>query len=434
MAIHAVGQTCHFIKLYAAGSFFVGCCSPEEKARARTCPAFPQLYALFHLRKMSLPPPTPSQPSPPSSYPTTTMTDNRLQELEQKCEALSELCKKQASEIARLNVETKNMQQQIDTCSSWAQEELDKISSRLDAAVSTQDDLSAKLNFCLPRIWNKNGTCFVEEERRQTALLEEALEELQKEQAAQRILLLRLKIGLTIAYPDHPLSLHRVAQEDEMAPGITTPGVPPFLPVLSSAQKRIPPISPTAPAAPALANQKSVHLSLKRGASRPIMEANERSVVSEEPNKRWNFGFRPRRSTAPSSSSSPLAESESRQRQGSETASPIDPKYGNPVATIHPAFRSASNPAVPPAAAAPKSPGSNASRSSSVQTVIHIPAVRSASGDSGGVFVSHDTGENDDTMETVKEVVSLPGSEDPSPTESWKSAEDGGPSLPREED
>ncbi|KAJ5366374.1 hypothetical protein N7541_000315 [Penicillium brevicompactum] len=373
-------------------------------------------------------------------------------------------------------------------------EDMETIRSRLNATVTSQGDLNSKLNLCLPRIWDGKGQSFAEAERRQLALLEEALEELQKEQAAQKKLILRLKIGLTMAFPEHPLSLTRVAQEDEMAPGVTSPGVPPFIHPPNSAQENIAPgapaspaspnapsarSTPTTPTTPTLSKQKSIHnFSLKRSAGKPnvdpvspqspprttsasklIKEANERSMASDEPSKRWNFGFRNRRDAEPSSPKSPLAVSPRHPKQGDDTAehapgismgathagtssvpsSPTSPTAGYPMSMIHPAFRSTSSAGAQSASAALRDntnvqghseatspilaegqyPGSMlqpAFRSSSAETVIHIPSM--------GQW-------DDDTIETIREVISLPGSGDPSPTES---SVVGGSSLPHRED
>jgi hypothetical protein len=288
-------------------------------------------------------------PREPSGFsPTTYHTSDyeAIRNLQQKYEAHAKLLEKQGHDMVR-------MERKLSDLSVWTQEQFrdlierfsnmshansdmfakqrqlsyDIAKSRLELkneikseihAMQTEinnltasfSDLHAKINICLQRLWDNTEETFTEYQRRKNERLEEDLEKMKDQLDYLKQLVIRVRVGLTLAQPNHALSYTPVASE----PPTTHGPAPVHAPSPSMGRETIHPAKHTlskqisTPQFSTKRNASNLTSGILRSASghaisfRTTKEALDTQDSPADNNRRWGLFGRRRRDASDTSS------------------------------------------------------------------------------------------------------------------------------------
>jgi hypothetical protein len=349
-------------------------------------------------------------PSPRHHLPGTSPLNPHLNELEtvrtlqQKYEAHSKLLEKHGSELVRL-------EKKMDDFSAWTQEqfrdvverfgnmsqansdmfakqtqlsydiaksrlelknelksEIYEMRAEINGLTASFSDLSAKDDICLQRLWNNSDETFIEHQCRKNELVQEDLKRVKNQLDYLKQLVIRVRVGLTIAQPNHALSYTPVATQPPATPGLAT-GLTPSPSMgregIHLAKRTLSKQISTPQFSFKRSPNSKLNSGLLRSASGPASafraakEAIDKQDVTAENNKLWGL-FNRRHRNASDTSSGKFPWSGRRQKQDviagippvpsipkgiarihgdTKIGSPVDLSFGYPMENIHPALR-----------------------------------------------------------------------------------------------
>lgn len=245
--------------------------------------------------------------------------------------------------------------------------ELHEMRTEINGLTASFSDLNAKVDICLQRLWDNSDETFVEHQCRRNERVDEDIQDMRNQLDYIRQLVIRVRVGLTLAQPSHALSY---TPESQQRP-ITNPAA-----VLASSSPQD--IHPTKRvlskqiSTPQFSTKRSpsklkLTSGLLRSASttasafRAAKEAIDKRDISADNNTRWGFFGRRRHdaSDASSSNSKPnrpgrrmkegedtpippvpcIPEGIARLHGDTKTSLPVAPQNGHRLSLIHPLFR-----------------------------------------------------------------------------------------------
>jgi hypothetical protein len=249
------------------------------------------------------------------------------------------------------------------------QSDIYEMRTEINDLTAAFSDMSAKVEICLQRLWDNSDETFTEHQCRKNKLVQEDLDSVKNQLDYLKQLVMRVRIGLTIAQPNHALSYTPDATLRSTTPGRTT-GPTHSLSMVEESNH---------PANRTLSKQVSTpQLSTTRGsgnkpksgllrsASGPASafkaanETLENQYVTAENNRRWGIFNRRRRKGSDASSNSKFSWSGRRQKDDNDSnippvpsipkgieriygnarvGTPINPAFGYSLENIHPALR-----------------------------------------------------------------------------------------------
>lgn len=189
------------------------------------------------------------EPRPPRSV----VSPGAVRSLQQQYELHSALIEKQGNDIARL-------EKKLEEMSNWLQVQLNDLITRIsnlsqsnsdmfakqtqlsydlaktrfgtscevkkdvhemrteiNGLLASFSDLNSKVDICLQRLWDSSEETFLEYQRRVNERLDDDLMDVRDQLYQLKQLVIRLRVGLTIAQPDHALSYIREPQNRHLA-------------------------------------------------------------------------------------------------------------------------------------------------------------------------------------------------------------------------
>lgn len=391
---------------------------------------------------------SPREPPPGVSPSTSHASEHEaIRTLQQKYEAHSKLLKKHGHDMVRL-------EKKIDDLSIWTQEqfrdlierfgnmsqansdmfakqtqlsydiaksrlelknelksEIYEMRTEINGLTASFSDLNAKVDICLQRLWDNSDETFTEHQCRKNERMEEDLENVKDQLDYLKQLVIRVRVGLTLAQPNHALSYTPVASQPPIAPG----QAPALTASPSMGNETLHPAKRTLTkqiSTPQFSTKRSpskLTSGLLRSASgtasafKAAKEAIDRQDASADNNRRWGL-FKGRRRNASDTSSGTGKFPWSGRRQKEDDISNIPPVPSIPkgIARIH----------------SDTKPDSSNPRFGYPMDNVH-PALRPQGDESYGVY-SPTTGPSEKTSPVevaTEEVVSLPSTYVSSPAE-----------------
>lgn len=245
--------------------------------------------------------------------------------------------------------------------------EIHEMRTEINGLTASFSDLNAKVDICLQRLWDNSDETFVEHQCRRNERVDEDIQDMRNQLDYIRQLVIRVRVGLTLAQPSHALSYTPESQQRPIAnPAAVLASSPsqdihPTKRVLSK-QVSTPQFSTKrSPSKLKLTSGLLRSASSTASAFKAAKEAIDKRDVSADNSTRWGFFGRRRHDASDASSSNGKPHRSGRRLKEDENTPippvpcipegiarihgdtkanlPVGPLNGQRLSLIHPVFR-----------------------------------------------------------------------------------------------